>query len=141
MRISDWSSDVCSSDLPITDGHDAGINSPRRMGLRTGSACILVIPPALAQFWRFARRYVGPALERAAFPGYALLLNDGRYALLRNAEAAQRIAGEAERQLARAHDREADALTFEMGALGLAWGPGRGVDLGFDDTRGRRDGG
>src|SRR3546814_2738359 len=84
---------------PITDGHDAGINSPRRMGLRTGSACILVIPPALAQFWRFARRYVGPALERAAFPGYALLLNDGRYALLRNAEAAQRIAGEAERQL------------------------------------------
>src|SRR3546814_13050252 len=55
---------------PITDGHDAGINSPRRMGLRTGSACILVILPALAQFWRFARRYVGPALERAAFPGY-----------------------------------------------------------------------
>src|SRR3546814_14366054 len=48
---------------PITDGHDAGINSPRRLGLRTGSACILVIPPALAQFWRFARRYVGRSEE------------------------------------------------------------------------------
>src|SRR3546814_5709787 len=91
MRISDWSSDVCSSDLP--------------------------------------------ALERAAFPGYALLLNDGRYALLRNAEAAQRIAGEAERQLARAHDREADALTFEMGDLGFAVGPDRGVDFGIELAR------
>src|SRR3546814_13331438 len=106
------------------------------MGLRTGSACILVIPPALAQFWRFARRYVGPALERAAFPGYALLLNDGRYALLRNAEAAQRIAGEAERQLARAHDREAAALTFEMGDPGFAVGPARGVDFGIELARG-----
>src|SRR3546814_10950357 len=95
---------------PITDGHDAGINSPRRMGLRTGSACILVIPPALAQFWRFARRCAGPALERAAFPGYALLPNVGRYAPLRNAESAHRIAGEAERPPARAHDRQADAL-------------------------------
>src|SRR3546814_16124713 len=89
---------------PITDGHDAGINSPRRMGLRTGSACILVLPPALAQFWRFERRYVGLELARAAFPGSALLLNDGRFALLRNAEAAHPKPAEAEQNLPPPHE-------------------------------------
>ncbi len=69
--------------------------------IRTGaSACssvsahIVIIPPALAQSRRFAGRYIGMALEGAAFPGHAPVLNDGRRARFRSAEAAQRIAGQ-----------------------------------------------
>lgn len=69
--------------------------------IRTGaSACssvsahIVIIPPALAQSRRFAGRYIGMALEGAAFPGHAPVLNDGCRARFRSAEAAQRIAGQ-----------------------------------------------
>src|SRR3546814_10553206 len=99
------------------------------------SGGILVIPPALAQFWRFARRDVGTALEGAPLPGHALLLNDGRRTRLRDAEAAQRIVRKAERQLARAHDREANPLAFEMSHLGIAVGPDRGVDFRIELAR------
>lgn len=58
------------------------------------SAHIVIIPPAPAQSRRFAGRYIGMALEGAAFPGHAPVLNDGRRARFRSAEAAQRIAGQ-----------------------------------------------
>src|SRR3546814_20217801 len=84
------------------------------------SGGILVIPPALAQFWRFARRDVGTALEGAPLPGHALLLNDGRSTRLRDAEAAQRIVRKAERQLARKSVVEGKGVSGRVARGGIS---------------------
>src|SRR3546814_9305047 len=60
MRISDWSSDVCSSDLPFVDGvrryvHQAGdllgifvlVNVPQRFNLRGGQQAEVIVGVAL----------------------------------------------------------------------------------------------
>src|SRR3546814_3200464 len=60
MRISDWSSDVCSSDLPVTLGLGIAreilvlLVKLRRVAARTVADAIALIGPALAGLWPLA---------------------------------------------------------------------------------------
>src|SRR3546814_10650366 len=77
MRISDWSSDVCSSDLPFFDTTAAGIEvakvrptlSPRYTFAAVNS--MVMRPPS-----RIARSVSSPPLRRAWFAG-SFALTDG----------------------------------------------------------------
>src|SRR3546814_7412944 len=104
MRISDWSSDVCSSDLVVAAGADrAEIETRAEMARTSGQDGDARVPVFRESREGFAKRECGEGIDRIALCG-AVDRHDRDRAILRNNDAHQaRYSFGPDRQSTRLH--------------------------------------
>src|SRR3546814_12702020 len=115
MRISDWSSDVCSSDLELRRWAAAGYDAPRAAVARTGRAHrVLAVVAA-----RLRRKQAFAVLERAA-----VLPVRVRAAALDQGQRVERLRGKPGRIAGASGRSEERRVGKECGSTGRSrWSP------------------